>query len=538
MTEWASPGQVERCCREEIPGFDAWSTAGPGDEFKGTLAVHVVRWVADYIQHVDGHMAGKPYFMEPHEIAVAGNVFGWIREDGTRRFREVYEQVARKNSKTTFGAALCNYTLHCDNEPGAQVISCAADRDQASLAFGIAKRMTRNEPELATRSQIYQKSIVVGGSSYKAISADAHTKHGYNPHWVLDDELHAQPNRDLIDVLKTGMGARLQPMMFHITTAGYNRESICYEVYDYAVKVRDGIIADRAFLPVIFEVEADQDWMDETLWPNANPNLGKSVSWEFLRAEFAKARESPAFENTFRRLYLDQWTEQESRWISMDKWDRCDGKLRELNGRTCYAGLDLAATTDTSALVLAFPNPDGSVDLLPFFWIPDDKAHERERRDRVPYITWANGGLIEMTPGNVTDYGYIRRRINELGKRFKIKEVAFDPWNATQLATQLGEEDGFKMIDFRQGYVTMSEPSKLLERMILAGDVRHGGNKVLRWQVSNVVVKQDPAGNIKPDKSKSSDRIDGVVASIMALGRAMLETKRTSVYASRGLVTV
>jgi len=538
LAKFHSAKQVETYCRDLVPGYDPWPTAGPGDIFDVKAACYIVDFFNDYIRHVEGHMAGRPYLLEPHEVAVVGNAFGWKRDDGTRRFREVYEQIGRKNSKTTLGAGCCNFVLHCDNEPGAQVISCAADREQASLAFSIAKKMTKADTDLDAASHVYQKSIVRGGSYYKAISADAHTKHGYNPHFVLDDELHAQPNRDLIDVLTTGMGARRQPMMFHITTAGYDRNSICFEKYDYACKVRDGIIDDRAFLPVIYEVAPDEDWQDESLWPKANPNLGKSVSWEFLRAEYAKAKESPAFENTFRRLYLDQWTEQESRWISMDRWDACAGAVVDGAGRKCYAGLDLATTTDTTALVLVFFDADGIYDVMPFFWVPEENAHKRERRDRVPYLTWARQGFVELTPGNVTDYSFIRSRINALAKKYKVKEIAYDPWNATQFATQLQDEDGFKMIEFRQGFKTMSEPAKLLERLVLSERIRHGANPVLRWQASNVVATQDPAGNIKLDKQKSRERIDGVVALVMALGRAMLQTERKSVYASRGLVEV
>jgi len=360
----------------------------------------------------------------------------------------------------------------------------------------------------------------------------------YKPHWVLDDELHAQPNRDLIDVLMSGMGARLQPMTFHITTAGFDRNSICFEKYDYGCKVRDGVIDDRAFLPVIFEVKSDEDWQDEDLWPNANPNLGKSIPWEFLRAEFAKAKESPAFENTFRRLYLDQWTEQESRFITMDRWDACKGALRPLEGRTCYAGLDLATTTDTTALVLLFPSPDGTYDVLPFFWIPEDNAHERERRDRVPYLTWARQGLIELTPGNRTDYRYVRSRINEITKKYRVKEIAFDPWAATQLAAQLQDEDGMTMVEFGQGYKSMSEPSKVLIRLLLGNELRHAGHPIMRWQASNVVACEDPAGNVKMNKAKSAARIDGIVAMVMALGRAILEVHSTSIYATRGLVII
>jgi phage terminase large subunit-like protein len=304
-----------------------------------------------------------------------------------------------------------------------------------------------------------------------------------------------------------------------ITTAGFDRHSLCYELYDYGCKVRDGIIQDASFLPVIFEAAQDDDWKDPATWHKAHPGLGVSVKEEYFAAECAKAQQLPTYENTFKRLLLNVWTEQDTRWLPMDAWDACGADLPDLEGRACYAGLDLSTTTDITALVLAFPI-GGTVHLLPFFWVPRDGIAKRAKRDRVPYDTWAAHGDIYATEGNVLDYEAIRIKINELSERYHIKEIAIDRWNATQLATQL-TGDGFNVIGFGQGFASMSAPCKELERRILGREINHGDNPVLRWMASNVSVTMDPAGNMKADKAKSTERIDGIVATLMALGRVM-----------------
>jgi phage terminase large subunit-like protein len=335
----------------------------------------------------------------------------------------------------------------------------------------------------------------------------------------------------------TSTGARRQPLIIHITTADFDRPSICNEKYDYACKVRDGIIHDPAFLPVIYEADRDDDWTNPEVWAKANPNLGISVSLQYLERECRRAQETPSYENTFKRLHLNMKTQQDVRWLGMEAWDACGEEAIEesvLEGQECFAGLDLSTTTDISAFVLAFQDEEGVLTVLPRFWIPEDSALKRERRDRVPYVDWARQGLIETTPGNVIDYDRIRTHINDIKDRFKITEIAIDRWNATQLATQL-QGDGFEVVAFGQGFKDMTAPTKELEKLVMSGKLRHAGHPVLRWMASNVAVETDAAGNLKPSKKKSTERIDGIVALVMALGRLMVTPIETSVYNTRGL---
>ena len=524
-----------------VPGYDPFATAGDC-VFDHDSADRVCQFFAECVRHVEGAAAGKPFVLEPWQRAIVGNLFGWKRPDGTRRYRESFIFIPRKNGKTTMVAGLVLAALFCDGERGAQVYSAAADRDQAALIYRQCKGMVLQDADLSRHAKVYEtaKSIVIEsmGSSYKAISAEANTKHGYNTHFAVIDELHAQPNRDLVDVLKTSTGARRQPLIVHITTSDFDRPSICNELHGYAGKVRDGLVDDPAFLPVIYEAKATDDWTSPETWRKANPNLGVSVSLEYLERECRQAKETPSYENTFKRLHLNVKTEQDVRWMQMDKWDACGEVIVDpgyLKGARCWGGLDLASTTDIAAFVLWFPE---SSTVLPFFWMPADQAHVRERRDRVPYSAWERAGLIEMTPGNVIDYGFIRRRINELKAEYDIADIAYDPWNAQQFATQLQEEDGMTLTEFRQGFISMNEPTKRLERLVLEGALRHGGNKVLRWMASNVSVRTDPAGNIKIDKQRSTEKVDGMVALVMAIGRAGASNVGVSVYETRGMLTL
>ena len=295
---------------------------------------------------------------------------------------------------------------------------------------------------------------------------------------------------------------------------------MCIRDRNYADQVAAGIIKDESFLSVIFAAGKDDDWKDPATWAKANPNFDVTVQQSFYEQECAKAVSLPSYENTFRRLYLNQWTEQDVRWLSMDAWDACAAPMPDLDGLPCFAALDLSSTTDITALVLGFP-VDGKVHLLPFFWIPAEGVKKRVDRDRVPYSQWIKDGFIMTTPGKVIDYEFIRRKINELAEQYHIKEVAIDRWNATQLSTQL-EGDGFEMVGFGQGFASMASPTKELERRILEGTLNHGANPVMRWMASNITTEQDAAGNLKPSKKKSTERIDGIVATIMALGRIML----------------
>lgn len=526
-----------------LPGYDPIATAAPGDWFDVEDADKAVAFFAECLHLFEGVEGGdQPFKLEPWQAAIVGCLFGWKREDGARRYREAFIYVPRKNGKTPLIAGMLCYVMFCDGEPGAQLYSAAAEREQAALVYRHAVAMILREPMLSDRADIHKsfKSIEVPAtqSIYKALSADADTKHGFNSHFVAVDELHAHPNRHLVDVLHTSTGSRRQPLVVYITTADFDRESICNEKYDYAKKICDGTFENRQFLPVIYEAAADDDWKSPATWAKANPNLGVSVKEDWLAAECQRAQDQPSYENTFKRLHLNVRTQQDIRWLAMDKWDACGGAidLALLERKPCYAGVDLANKQDIAACVLVFPESGA---WLPFFWVPRDMAMERDKRDRVPYMQWAREGHIELTDGNVIDHGFIRKRLVELKKQYDIKEVGYDPWHATQFAIQLQDSDGFNMVEFRQGAVSMNEPCRELERQIASKAMRHGGNPVLRWMAGNVSAHVNSGGLIRPDKQKSTEKIDGIVAGLMALGLSMrAHAKPESVYKTRGILSI
>jgi phage terminase large subunit-like protein len=504
--------------------------------------------------HVKGELGGQLFHPEPWQRSILANMFAWKRPDGTRRYREVFLYVPRKNGKTFIGAIALLSVLYQDDEPGMEIYSAAADREQASLVFSQVEGMILQEPELAKHCQIYKtaRSVVMENraSSYKVISADANSKHGFNSQLVVIDELHAQPNRELVDVLMTSTGGRRQPLILHVTTSDFERPSICNEKYDYACKVRDGIIHDPSFLPIIYE--APKAWegapcdytnpvhySNPAIWRHSNPNLGVSLSLEYMERECKRAQETPSYLNTFLRLHLNVRTQQDVAWLDMTQWDACyDATLtpEELAGQACWAGLDLASTSDLCSLTLVFPDAGNAI--LAYFWLPSDTALIRERRSRVPYPAWVQQGFIEATPGNVTDYDYVHTRIQALSERFDIRELVYDRWNASQLVTQL-QGDGIECLPMGQGFASLSAPAKELERLILSREIRHDAHPVARWCMSNAMLETDAAGNIKPSKKKSSEKVDFVFSLIMALGRIIVRDKETgSVYESRGIMTL
>ena len=493
-----------------------------------------------FLKHAKGEHAGQPFDLLPWQDKLVRDIFGWKRADGMRRYRRVYVEVPRKSGKSQIAAGIGLYLLFADGEAGAEVYSAAADRDQAAIVFDAASSMVEESLDLMSRSRVYRRSIVIEKtrSSYKVLSADVSTKHGLNAHGIIFDELHTQPNRDLWDVLTTSTGARRQPLTFAITTAGFDRNTICWEQHDYAVKVRDGIIDDAEFLPVIYAAPDDADWTDPAVWAIANPSLDVTVSSEYLLAECNRAKETPGYVNTFRRLHLNQWTESSSRWLNMEAWDDGGEAIdpASLYGEKCWGGLDLSTTTDLSAFVLVFPRESGYA-ALSYFWVPEDSITQRSRQDRAPYDVWEREGWIDATEGNVIDYSWIESKIQELALAYRIQEIGFDPWNATGLVNNLMAE-GANMVAVRQGYGTLTAPSKELERLVVARELWHGGNPVLRWCASNVVVEQDPAGNIKPSKAKSTERIDGIAALVIALSRVIDGNVSDSVYEQRGLLAL
>lgn len=500
-------------------------------------ADRVIDWVETYTCHTKGEWAGRPFILAEWQREIVRSIFG-PTTDGRRDVRTALIGIPRKNGKSTLGAALALYLLIGDGEAGAEVYSVAADREQARIVFGIASQMVAAGP-LEKYAVVRRNWIEVPKrqSIYRVLSADAPTKHGLNPHGIVFDELHAQPRRELWDVLTTGQAARRQPLTIAITTAGFDRDTICWEQYDYGRKVEAGVISDPTFYFRWWGIQEGQAWDDPDLWPTVNPNYGESVSPSFLTSEAQKAKHQPARQNTFRRLYLNEWTQAESRWIDLNVWDRSAGLVTEerLAGKPCCGGLDLASTTDIAALCWDFPGDDGVHEAIWRFFVAQEQLSNLDKRTAGQASVWAREGFLTVNDGGVIDYDAIRQQINRDMGKFQVRRVAFDRWGSSVITQQLAE-DGVELAQMGQGFASMSGPSKELERLVLDGKYRHGGNPVMRWMIDNVVIRQDPAGNIKVDKGKSTEKVDGVVAAVMALDTAVkLEPKRTSVYEERGL---
>ena len=501
--------------------------------FDESAAQHPIQFIEGYCKHHKGQWAGQPLLLEEWERFIEREIFGWKRADGSRLFRIAYVEVPRKNGKSELGAGTGLYLTVGDREPGAEVYSTATKKDQAKIVHDAAREMVKASPRLRRQIRIYRNRLHVArlGAKFEPLSSDSNTLDGLNPHGNVIDEVHAHKNRGLWDVMDTAMGARRQPLTFAITTAGvYEPESIGWQQHDHAIKVLEGSVEDDAFFAFIAAADPEDDWTQPETWARANPNVGVSVSLEYLAGQCEKAKQQPSFLNTFLRLHLNRWTQQADRWIPIERWNECDGnrsqqeqqaRAAELEGEACYGGLDLSTKLDITALVLVFQRESGVIELLPRFWVPEATVQLRSKRDRVPYDAWVRDGWMMATPGDVVDYDFIRTDVGELGERFRIQEIGFDPWNATQIAVQLGN-DGFQMVEVRQGPRSLSEPCKEFEKLIIAKKVRHGGNPVLRWMVSNVSLRKDVNDNIAPDKSTSVGRIDGVVGTVIAMSRMML----------------
>jgi phage terminase large subunit-like protein len=495
-----------------------------------------------------GEWAGQTLRLLPWQVDLLTRIYGVTRTDGRRQYRTAYVEVARKNGKSSLAAALALYHLVADGEAGAEVYLGAVDRDQASIVFGIAADMVRQHPMLHKRLQIVPSTRRIVDSRtlsmLRVIASDAAGSHGFNASCVIADEVHAWPSRELWDVLQTSMGARRQPLMIGITTAGFEANSLGGQLHEYAERVRDGVIEDPAFLPVLYGALPDEPWDDPAVWRRANPSLGHTITEEYLAAECARAKAVPAYESAFRRLHLCQWVNQDVRYLPMDAWESCAGGITaaeleaELEGEVCYGGLDLSATTDMTALVLVFPRGDGTYDVVPRFWLPADDLKRRCERDRVPYDVWARQGLLTLTPGNVVDYAHVRAEINALAKRYVIGGLSYDRWAATQLVQEL-VADGVDMAPMSQGMASMAAPTKELLTLALGARLRHGNHPVLRWQADNLVVTTDAAGNVRPAKHKARQRIDGMVALIMGIDRASRSAGAAiSVYEERGMLVL
>ena len=498
--------------------------------------------------HTKGTWAGKPFELIDWQEQIIRDLFGVLKPNGYRQFNTAYIEIPKKQGKSELAAAVALLLLCGDGEERAEVYGCAADRNQAKIVFDVAVDMVRFCPALSKRVKILesQKKITYlpTNSSYQVLSADVANKHGFNTHGVIFDELHTQPNRKLFDVMLQGSGdARMQPLYFLITTAGNDTNSICYEVHQKAIDIAEGRKVDPTFYSVIYGAAEDEDWTDPKVWKKANPSLGITVGIDKVKAACESAKQNPGEENAFRQLRLNQWVKQSVRWMPMDKWDACAFPVSEddLEGRVCYGGLDLSSTTDITAFVLVFPplDEEDKYYILPYFWIPEETLDLRVRRDHVPYDLWERQGTLMTTEGNVVHYGYIEKFIEQLGERFNIREIAFDRWGAVQMVQNL-EGMGFTVVPFGQGFKDMSPPTKELMKLVLEEKIAHGGHPVLRWMMDNIFIRSDPAGNIKADKEKSTEKIDGAIATIMGLDRAIRcgNDMGASVYDSRGLLFI
>lgn len=498
-----------------------------------------------FLHHSKGRWAGTPIRLEPWQQALLWVLFGWQRRKGRgRRFRAAYVEIARKNGKSTMASGLALFMLLADGEAGAEVYSAATKRDQAKITFDEAARMVKASPYLRKYIAVHKDRLFLKGdtaSKYEPVGRDSDTMDGLNVHCAIVDELHAHRTSETWDVLETGTGARTQALMFGISTAGFNQSSFCYDQRKYAVKVLDGVLENDAFFTVIFTLDEGDDEWDERNWVKANPNLGVSIDLDELREQARKAKELTSALTSFLTKRLNIWTRAAQQFIHPDKWKACGGAfdVAALAGRVCYAGLDLSNTLDITAWVLVFPPTadDPLWRVLPRFWVPEAAMHERSRRDHVPYDAWERQGWITAIPGEVIDYEYIYKQIDEDAQIYDLREVGFDRWGAGAIYLWFANR-GMTVVQIGQGYQSMSAPMKELEKLIVSRALAHGDNPVLTWMAHNLVATKDPAGNIKPDKKASNEKIDGMVALVMGLARATLYDPEgdRSIYEDRGIV--
>ena len=500
-----------------------------------------------FLHHSKGEWAGQVFALEGWQMFLLWVMFGWKRTDGLRRFRTAYIEIARKNGKSTLAAGIGLYLLDADGEAGAEIYTAATKRDQARIVHQEAIRMVKRSGALSKRLRVFEDNIHVPASFSKdePLGRDADTMDGLNVHGAIVDEFHAHPTGDVWDVLETGTGSRRQPLMVAITTAGHNRQSICYQFHDYTEKVLGGVLEDDAWFGVIYGLDRKEDgtledWEDEGVWMKANPNLGVSKHLEGMRQKAQKARSMPARVNAFMQKELNVWTQASQRWVAPEVWQRCNwGRVDEgaLAGRVAYGGLDLSSTLDVTALVWVFPG-DGPWPVVARLWMPEENVEQRVRDDRAPYDAWIRGGWMMTTPGNVVDYEFILAQVRADMGAFKVAEVAFDPWNATSVSNALIGE-GVKMVEFRQGFVTMNPAMKALEVGLKQRSFNHGGHPGLTWMADNVVVSRDASGNQKPDKARGTAGIDALSPRVAPPLLAAFEVAEVeSVYGSRGIRTL
>lgn len=557
---------VQLACRRHLDDLDHGHERGL--RFDHDLAAHTIDFFG-FLPHSKGDWAGKPFILEGWERFIIGCGFGWrcathhcdcgewivvssletlrVPECGAcgapatmiseteivwrRRFRIVFVEVARKNGKSTLAAGTGLKLAFFDDEDGAEVYAAATKRDQAKVVWSEARRMVLKSPPLRSRIRVLIGNLhaEATNSKFEPLGADKDGMDGLNTHGAVIDELHAHKTRAMWDVIEESTAARRQPMLFVITTAGMNRNTICWEQHEYAVNVLEGVYDDDSYFAYIatIDLEDGDDWRDPACWPKANPNLGVSVKLDYLQQKCERAKRSPGAVNSFLQKHLNVWTESFGHEYDMEIWDLGQEPIDadELLGRTCYAGLDLARVRDVTAWLMLFPpeSPDEKVKVLCRFWIPADDIRARSEDDHVPYDVWQREGFVTSTPGNTTDFDFVAADILEDAGRFNISEIAIDRTFAGEIIQNLTNE-GLTIVPFGQGFLSMVAPVAEVERLVISEELQHGGHPVLRWMASNVVTQMDAAGNKKMDKERSREKIDGMVALAMAVGRYQVHT--------------
>lgn len=493
----------------------------------------------ELLRHTQGRLAGQPLVPDPWQVAyIIAPVFGWVKQNDygewVRIIRNLYVDVPRKNGKSTMCGGFAIYLTAADGEEGAQVIAAASTKDQASFVFAPIKVLAEKAPALRGHVKAYGSKIIhpKTGSYFGVVSSAADAQHGANIHGAIIDELHVHKNGLLVEAIETGTGSREQPLVVKITTADSGKPNTVYaNNRKYVEQLAKGIFKDQTVYGVVFAAPADANPFSEATQRRANPGYGVSPTREFLEAAAAKARNSPTELASYKRLHLGMRTRQTTTYIDLDAWKRNAGRPlkeweHELDGRECWGGLDLGSVSDLTALAWAFPREDEGYDLLFRFWTPEENLEALDKRTAgAASKEWVRDGWLHTTPGNVTDYDFIREAVLADADRFDVQTIGIDRWNSTQLTSELIEE-GLEVTKIGQGFVSMNSPMKEMQRLTLKGKrgaerLRHGGNPVMLWMVDNLAIAEDAAGNVKPDKANSGDKIDGVSALANALSEAL-----------------
>lgn len=496
-----------------------------------------------FLKHSKGrNFAGKEFELSDWQEFIIYCLFGWKNPDGSRRFTMSYTEVAKKNGKSTLAAGIGLYMMISDGEPGAEIYSAATMRDQAKIVFNEAANMVKKSPHLTKRVEVFAHNLHINetNSKFEALGADYDSFEGKNPYCCIVDEYHAHKDSKLFDNIRAATVSRNQSLIWVITTAGVNKEYPCYKFRKICKDVLEGKLIDDGLFTIIFTQDSEEEWDKPELWVKSNPNLNVSVIEAKLKSEYQAAKNNPEGAVMFKTKNMNIWTDSAMQWIPDETWQKCDQGKSDYKGKTCYGALDLATVIDLACFGLLWEERRDDkiiLNFFPMFFIPEDTLQERCRKDHVNYDTWARDAYIIPTPGNVIDYDYIRSYVNKVAKECKLKSIQFDRFNSSQLVIQL-QDDGLVMNPFGQGYVSMSAPTKELEKKVLAQEINHMGNPVMRWMNGNVFIRVDPAGNYKIDKSKSSEKVDGMVTLVMALGGYMTDTNKGSVYDKRGFIEI